>query len=250
MNDDNPITTEDHADIEYIKPKFACVYKMGKDYNYVDVLRLKHNIEKFTSVPFEFICLTDDMALLPTTFTAVNQGGDPDGIAVVDRPDYWAKPLMNACPGWWSVPELFRLHGPIVVTGLDTVFVDSVDPLFELALKCQDEFYMIHAFKKSEIFASGFMIWNGDWSWIYKEFSYKRHARYYRWEQRYTKAKLKERDVKIRGVQDHVDGIYSYKHHVRGKGLPEDARAILFHGTPRPSRVNRREEKWLHQAWS
>jgi len=234
-----------------MKPKFACVYKTGGDYNHLDALRLKHNIEKHTSMDFEFICLTDDMLLLPTVDAALTHGGKNGEANILEDVDYWAQPLFNGWGGWWSVVELFRLQGPIVVTGLDTVFVDSVDPLLELALECgPEDFYMIHAFKKREVFASGFMIWSGDWRWVYNNFNFKRHARHYQWEQRYTKAQLAKRDIKIKAVQDFVSGVYSYKHHVRGKGLPGDARAILFHGTPRPGRVDRRVERWLEEAWS
>jgi len=222
-------------------PTFGCIYKTGGDYTMVDVLRLKHNVERRTSVPYNFVCFTDDINLLPTS--AMEDGR----IDVVEVLDHWARPLLQNNPGWWSVPEVFRLTGPVVVTGLDTVFVGSVDPFFELAETCTPEqFYMIHAFKRSEVWASGFMVWNGDWSWLFNEFNYKEDSREFVGEQRYTRTRLLERGVAIQGVQDAIDGIYSYKHHVRGKGLPEDARAILFHGRPRPSHVR---EQWVRQEW-
>jgi len=223
-----------------MKPTFACVYRTGGDYNTRDVLRLKHNVEKRTTMDFNFVCLTDDTTLLLT-----NEHG-----VVVDSvtEEHWAQPLFGNYKGWWSLIELFRLTGPVVITGLDTVFVGSVDPFLQLAKSLtEEEFYMIHAFKKNEVWASGFMIWNGDWSWLLDDFKYKEHSAKYQWEQRYTKFSLLKRGVEIKGVQDQIDGIYSYKHHCRGKGgPPKDARAILFHGRPRPGNVR---ESWIKKEW-
>lgn len=220
-----------------MKPTFGCVYKTGGDYSATDVIRLKANIERHTSMDFQFVCFTDDPVLLPTDVNGVTDEFEADGEG------HWAKPLINNWPGWWSVPELYRLTGPVMVTGLDTIFVGPVDPFFELAQQAQDEFYMIHAFKKKEVWASGFMAWNGDWTWLYNEMKYPEEADKYKWESRYTKGKLAQHEIEIRGVQDYIDGIYSYKHHCRREGRPpKDARAILFHGRPRPSKV---KQKWV-----
>ena len=225
------------------KPIFGCVYKMGGDYTYVDVLRLKHNIERHTTMDFEFICLTDNPILLATS-------ENDYGVEIYsDLNIHWALPLINNWKGWWSVIELFRLTGPVMVTGLDTVFVGPVDPFFELAMNTSEEdFYMIHAFKRKEVWASGFMVWNGDWSWLYKDFNFKRDSRHYKWEQRYTKQRLLNKGVPIKGVQDEIDGIYSFKHHCRKEGHPPtDARAILFHGHPRPSHCR---DTWIRKEWN
>lgn len=221
-----------------MKPTFACVYKTGGDYTANDAHRLMLNVQKHSIIDFQFICLTDDPLLLPT-------GAHGD---IVEHDDHWAMPLLNKWRGWWSVIELFRLTGPVVVTGLDTVFVGSVDPFFKLASEAtSDDFYMIHAFKKKEVWASGFMVWNGNWSGLYKLFDYKNDSARYKWEQRYTKNTLLKNGVKIKGVQDYIDGIYSYKHHCRREGHPpKDARAILFHGKPRPSHCR---EKWIRREW-
>jgi hypothetical protein len=37
-------------------------------------------------------------------------------------------------------------------------------------------------------------------------------------------------------------GIYSYKYHVRGKGLPHGSKIIVFHGEPKPPDV---KESWF-----
>lgn len=40
--------------------------------------------------------------------------------------------------------------------------------------------------------------------------------------------------------------IVSYKNHVIGRELPEDARIVSFHGHPRPHTI---KDKWLKEAW-
>src|SRR3990172_11596570 len=52
--------------------------------------------------------------------------------------------LEKNYPGWWSCTELWRNIGPTIVVGLDTLVFGSLDPLFELALRCKpDEFYLL-----------------------------------------------------------------------------------------------------------
>lgn len=41
--------------------------------------------------------------------------------------------------------------------------------------------------------------------------------------------------------------IVSYKYHCRGKGLPGDARAVIFHGKPDPHEVS---DAWVKQHWT
>jgi hypothetical protein len=40
--------------------------------------------------------------------------------------------------------------------------------------------------------------------------------------------------------------IVSYKYHCRGKGLPKEARAVIFHGKPDPDEVN---DNWVKENW-
>lgn len=41
--------------------------------------------------------------------------------------------------------------------------------------------------------------------------------------------------------------VISYKYHVRGRGVPSDAKVVVFHGKPKPSQVN---ESWIRSARS
>jgi len=191
-----------------MNPKFICVCRSGGDFTSADAIRLKRNVADYTTVPYDFICLSDSK-------------------------------LIHKWEGWWSKIEAFRFTGAVVYADLDTVFVDSIDCLFEMAMGLRsDIFAMNKAFNESEIFSSGLMLWNGDWTHVYEQFSFEFDAPKFMWDQRYIKSKLSD----IITIQSKVSGIYSYKHHVRENGLPEDARIILFHGKPRPSEVH---EEWI-----
>ena len=207
--------------------KFAVVLKTGGDYDSSYVERVERMAKKNLSVAHEFVCLSD----------------------VPGVPGY--QPLYNCWPGWWSVIELFRLTGPVIVTGLDTLIVKNIDRLGELALTCpEDVFYMSRpqpkAARRGEKWCSGIMIWNGDWSWLYHKFDYETHSKKYKLEQRYTAHMLSlKRRVKIRAVQDYFDGYTSYKNDCK-RGLPAGAKVVLFHGKPRPHEC---KAKWVKKIW-
>ena len=191
---------------------FACLYRTGGDYDFGHVRALRLMVGDYSRLGIRFACLSDRV-----------------------HPDLL--PLEKAYPGKWSMAELFKLTGPVIVTGLDTVIVGDIDPLIRLAETCtEDDFWMIRSFANQRKHASGIMIWNGDWSWLWKEYKYKKVRETYKLEQRYTTDKLHSRGVRIKTIQNEISGIYSYKKHCRG-GLPEDARIVLFHGNPRPHKV-------------
>lgn len=191
-------------------PTFVCVLKSGGDFDASDVEKLRKGVESNVSQNVRFLCLSD--------------------VPVPCERDK----LEKEYPGWWSVPEVFRIKGPVVFTGLDTVFTGSIDCLFDLALKAKEnDFYMIKAFNKLNKWASGIMVWNGDWSWIWDEFSYPRHTRRFRGEQEHTIYQMLKHNKEIKTINKYIDGIYSYKWHCRNK-LPSDSRIVLFHGNPRP----------------
>ena len=121
--------------------------------------------------------------------------------------------------------------------GLDTVIVDTLDPLHDFVNSLpEDEFAMIRPFNKERAhgqWASGITCWNGDWSWIYEEFKQNAdfNIKHFGMEQKFTCDALQKKRVKVHEIQDHVTGVYSFKHHCQGS-LPDDARIVLFHGKP------------------
>lgn len=208
-------------------PKFVCVLKSGGAYyaSYVYALRnaLREHVSYWSDS--RFICLTD-----------------------IDLPSINTLPLKDGLPGWWSKIEIFKIMGPVVYIDLDTIIVDSLDPLVEGVKNLHlNQFMMLQAFNRREKWASGIMGWKGNWSWLHEVFNPKTMNGYRR-DQRYIKRALLARGVNIRAVQDDLSGVYSYKHHCTGE-LPPDARVICFHGKPRPDDV-RHEHEWCQRVWA
>ena len=226
-------------DREY--PTYAVVLRSGGDYDSSYARRLYRAVYNNTTFDFRFVCLTD----MEVTLDEVYGEGWADYSAAKGR--FISMSLDHDWPGWWSMIELFRLTGPVVTTGLDTVIVGNIDKLFRMALDCkQNSFRMFRPFSKEEKWASGFMAWNGDWRWLYKGFDPYRDIDYFKLEQRYTAYQLERSDIEVQAVQDHCEGLYSYKLDIRGNPWPENAKAILFHGLPRPRDVH---EPFVEKNW-
>ena len=197
---------------------FACLYRTGGDYNAGHVIALQRMVHMHTTHIVDFVCVSDVKV---------------DGITCA--------PLSRSYPGKWSMAELFKLKGPVIVTGLDTIIVKSIDNLIDLAFtSAENDFWMIRSFANRTKYASGIMVWNGDWSRLWSEYDaeYDSVRRRYKREQRYTTDQLASWGVSIRALNDVIPGIYSYKHDCR-RALPKDARIVLFHGNPRPHQVTR-----------
>jgi len=207
---------------------FAVSLRSGGDYIIDDAITLSRQVRRHMRIPHRFVCLSD---------------------LSFDDPYIDVLPLKQNWPGWWCVTELFRLTGPVIATGLDSVIINSIDRLGELALSCsKDIFYMtkpqLPGLRKGKKMNSGIMIWNGDWTWLYKQFKTKYIPRF-KAEEKYTIWQLTENKIKVRLVQDYFDGFYSYKLSIRGKSIPEDAKFIAFHGKPRPSQC---EDQWVQDV--
>lgn len=206
---------------------FAVVLRSGGDYIEEDPIILSRQVMRHLQIPHRFICLTDFELEDPYV-------------------DFFK--LEKNWPGWWSVIELFRITGPTIVTGLDTIIVDNINRLGEMALTCPEtDFYMTGpqpaAKRRGEKFCSGIMMWNGDWSWLYRQFD-PVYIKKFGGEERYTTWQLLRNQVNVRTLQEEFDGFYSYKNDCRGKKMPSDAKVIAFHGKPRPREC---EEKWAQE---
>ena len=210
--------------------KFVVTLKSGGDFEPWDAVTLANQVRQHLDIPHQFYCLTDMYI-------------DDDLIEVVK--------LKHGWPGWWSMIEMFGITGPVIASGLDMLVIDDISRLAELAMTCPDDvFYMARpqppAFSKGERWCSGLQIWNGDWSWLMDKFNPSLHIGQFDKEQRYTCHKLLSAGIEIRAVQDHFDGYYSYKNDCR-RGVPVDAKVILFHGHPRP---NQCREQWVKDIYN
>ena len=204
---------------------FAVVLRSGGDYIRQDPIILSRQVYRNMTVPHRFVCLTD---------------------MDVDDPFVDAIPLRHNWPGWWSLVETFRLTGSVIVTGLDTLVINNINSLAELALTCPpDVFYMtkpqLPGLRKGKKMNSGIMMWNGDWTWLYKQFK-EPYIETFRMEEKYTEWQLTKNKIKVRLLQDHFQGFYSYKLSIKDKGIPEDCRIVAFHGKPRPRQCG---ERWV-----
>lgn len=195
---------------------FVCVLKSGGDYIKEDAIILSRQVMRHMTIPHKFICLTDV----------------PFHDEYVER-----RSLLYRWPGWWSLVEAFRITGPVIVTGLDTVILDDINRLGELVLTCKpNQFYMTRpqpkARRRGEKWCSGIMMWNGDWTSFFNGFEFSFADRFVK-EQRYTSWKLENCHAEVSIIQDHFDGFYSFKNDCKN-GIPENAKIVAFHGKPRP----------------
>jgi hypothetical protein len=207
----------------------GCILRTGGDYTADHVGALDYSLKRHSYGEAQLVCFTD----IPDQVQAL-------GVQAI--------PLERNDPGWWAVPEVFRLLGPVVVVGLDTVFVRDIRPLLQVARESTtDDFWMIRNLGKGTGPSSGIMVWNGDWKWLFDEFDYKTVSKRLRGDENWTIEALASRGIKPRILQKEyhgmkhggpVDGIFSYKQDVRGKlSMPDDAFVIVFHGKPRPHEV-------------
>jgi hypothetical protein len=202
--------------------KYVVVFKSGGPYVKENAIAMSNQISRNLTLPHDFICLTD---------TDVKNNG------LINVP------LTNNYPGRWSMHEVFRFTGPTIVTGLDTVIVDNIDDLGRLAMECpEDVIYMCTPRNKRQIalgnWASGIMVWNGDWRFIYKNFNYDHHSRHNRREQVYTSGQIKKRikqgKARIRLIDDHLTGWQRFKTMKDRSTLTEGTKIVTFCGKPRP----------------
>ena len=207
--------------------KFVCVLKSGGDFVPEDVKRLGICVKKYAK-KCNFTVLSDM----------------PECEQYVDT----YIPLTDNLPGWWSIIEVFKLNGPLIFTGLDTVLIGSIYRLIEAVRKMDNnQMMMLKPFNPGNTgWASGIMAWKGDFQWLYSKFEPKPAIARHKMEQKYTSFMLRLNRVPVISAQSKFDGIYSYKRHC-AKQMPKDARFVIFHGLPRPVQVSGLD--WVQKAW-
>lgn len=198
----------------------ACVLKRSKIYTHVDVNRLFNMVSTHVSIPFKFVCFTDDTA-------------DID-------PRVECCKLENDYPTWWSKIEMFNSKNyydrNIFFFDLDTVILSNIDHIVSREYK----FAGLRDFYHLNRFASGIMAWHQTGRYkIYETF------------------KLTSRKVMnacLGGDQEFISNclrneyeffqdlfpneIVSYKVHCKKGNLetvPNGAKIVCFHGKPKPA---------------
>jgi len=201
----------------------ACVLRSGGDFN-ANWVRKLHDGVKRNLGPHRFVCLSD-----------------------VDVPCERI-PLLHKWPGWWSKLELFLIPGPLLYFDLDTVIVGDLREIGKIASKKQ--LTAIQPFYRPDGLASGMMAWNGQFKYVYDLFNSKPE----RWMETFRKrgdqmmiGNIVPKSM-VKYWQDETPSqLVSYKVHVKGEQLPENARVVAFHGKPRPNAVF---HGWLKEHWS
>jgi hypothetical protein len=142
-------------------------------------------------------------------------------ICITDNPtESWHTPLESNLPGWWSLMEMFRFDGPHILTGLDTILLNDLDPFLEFAENAPENvMFGIRNFYKLQHWASGVTLWNGDWRWLYKACN-NQSRRAFRGDQDFIESYVQQRPgVSLGFLDDHIPGIVSFKAHVLKRGL-------------------------------
>jgi len=122
----------------------VCVLKSGGDYTTKYVRVLRDAMSRHLDVEYNFVCYTD-------FDHPINQVCE-------------TRPLLHEYPGWWSKIEVFRETGRVIYFDLDTYILG---PLGSLARALDPgTFYMLRPFHRKEVWASGIMAWNGDFSFV------------------------------------------------------------------------------------
>lgn len=121
-----------------------------------------------------------------------NRNGDGYFVPFTDLDDGNLDIGDSRLDGWWSKLVCFRLKGCVIYFDLDTCIYRSVERLVRVVASESPCFYALRPFRKSEEWASGIMAWNGDFSWLYREWS--EEDKQDTWDQRYISRKLAERN--------------------------------------------------------
>lgn len=209
----------------------VCALKVGKSFSPEHVWWLKCGVDKYLNdVKYKFWCISDVVLPFCETF-----------------------PLTCGYPKWWSKIELFSKSTPwfgekCLYFDLDTLLVGNIGKI----AKCKKKFNMLKRFdwckktRRNRRYASGIMMWKGDFSFLFEEFD-RSLIKEYHGDQDYIEDvfdKVKFKDV---GVLNDYANVVSYKEKCRKVGMyPKDTEVVCFHGKPRPWKC---KDKWVKEIY-
>jgi hypothetical protein len=195
-------------------PTVACVLRSGGDYDAEDVRRLHEGVKAHLPGA-RFVCLSD-----------------------VDVPCERI-PLRHDWPGWWSKMELFApwIEGDLLYFDLDTIIVgqlsDFSGQLNRLAI-------MRDVMRPDGLQSSVMFLPEAHRAAVWCAFTADPAGNMRRFSWGGDQAFLESLWLPdVARIQDLLPGqIVSYKADVRRLGrVPENARAVVFHGKPRPREI-------------
>jgi hypothetical protein len=236
--------------------------KWGNKYDSEYVNKLYNMVSRNLSIPFRFICLTDD-----------NSNINPE-IEVKPIPKIGFEPFDNMNPwargnGWLKLTSfinpLYDISGKILFLDLDIVITGELDEFF----KYDFPFTVIREWSMNDGTGntSVYLFRSGEHSDALDEFkmNYQYYLSQHRNEQEYiTQYLIKNKKVDYWPSEWCV----SFKYHCMGRGLkswikkpqiPNGAKIVVFHGEPNPpdaiigksptwyKRV--KPTKWVNDLW-
>jgi hypothetical protein len=190
-------------------PKLIFVYRTGKSYDRHDVANMKWQLRRFTTLPHQLCCISDDPVVADV-------------------------PLVTQHRHWWSKLEMFYQTGPCVYFDLDVAILGNIDKLIMHAISHANSFSMMEPCTElvamDGSMSSSIMCWNGDFSFLLHEFQ----PRDYRFmgDQDYITCKLRASGVDIGNITEIVP---TYKWSERAMfGIPPDTAIVNFFAQFKP----------------
>jgi len=224
-------------------PTIACVLKSGGDYTGLYVDRLLASLRNHITEPYSSICFSD--------------------VGGMDETHLY---LEHDLPAWWSKLEMFKIVGTVITMDLDIVPVGDCTALVKMARELLPNQFMTLKGLRQEPWCSSVMMWNGDLRWIEKDFlRYYENAthvtdkrghhliiegEHYHGDQEWIMPQLAKFSMDIIPIQEHFNGIYSYKDNIRNKEFPDDGKIVCFHGPPRPHQIQPKPEWMQREGWT
>ena len=229
--------------------------KWGNKYPAEYVNRLYRMVKQNISIPYRFICLTE------------NNEGVMDGIET--------KPIAldPDLHGWWYKLQLFQreLHditGPTLFLDLDVVIVDNIDALFTFEV---NNFCIIQDLQSKDLFNSSvFRLEAGAYPEVWEDFQKDKQAIVKRlygdqdwvsekitrpalWPKEWVVSFKKQCNARSKKSFGHFGKLLRSASLLKPKGvaiIPEGAKIIYFHGKPDPDDVaNSSYDMWKHAPW-
>lgn len=216
----------------------VCV-KWGDLYSAEYVNKLYRSVVRNTSLPFRFICFTENTRSIDKNIEC-RQLPDVPGVV-----------------GWWYKLSLFstesKLKGSVFFLDLDTVIVGNIDDMlrYEGDFIVIQDFYSVRNNRNLTNYGSGLMSWQSTslkldyWHQYLKEGPERIKRENCRGDQEYLQKVIPGADF---WQEKYPNQVVSYKVHVRNqKELPNNARIVCFHGLPRPKSIE--NEGWMKENW-
>lgn len=207
--------------------KILTVLKYGGIYDENHVIKIKNMINKYVTIPHEFICLSDKSSM---NFNTID--------------------LRDDLEGWFSKMELFKFSGPCLYLDLDTIVTNNIDDIIKDCMNSKSKLIILNdVYLKQDFMQSSLMFWGGNLECIYNIF-YNNKQKYINRDftligksktQKLSDQNIiykicKEEKISYSFFKQQGNSIVSFKANINyGKFFnKEKHKIVFFHGKPRP----------------